>query len=157
VPIRLKALKPKETDFEPVTLGQHLKRRRAVSGLSQAGAASELGVSPFTILNREKDRTEPPIGCMPCILRWLAYDPFPKPKTLSERMVAVRRTNGWTIVEAAKGFGVDPTTWATGSKRDVFVGAGTRWSWRLFFRRLTRIAKGHDCDSTLKNCRNVSV
>ena len=121
-----KALKPKETDFEPQSLGQHLKKRRIVLGLSQTAAASELGVSPFTVLNWEKARTEPPIGCMSRILRWLGYDPFPQPQPLSERMVAVRRTNGWTIGEAAKELGVDPTTWVDWSEQGASLGRGTK-------------------------------
>lgn len=51
VPITLKALKPKETDFEPQTLGEHVRRRRLELGLTQRQAAERLGVSPWTVLN----------------------------------------------------------------------------------------------------------
>ena len=96
---------------DPKSLGDHLRNRRVVLRVSQKLAASDLGVSPFTLLNWEKGHTEPPIGRMPRILRWLAYNPFPEPRALPERMLAARRATGWTIVEAAKRFGVDSATW----------------------------------------------
>jgi hypothetical protein len=55
VRITLKALKPKETDFEPRTLGQHLRKRRLVLKLTQKQVGTALGMSPFTVLNLEKD------------------------------------------------------------------------------------------------------
>lgn len=110
-PIRLKALKPKETDSQPKTLGQHLRRRRIELGLTQKQAAAALGLSPFTVLNLEKDRTEAPITAYPVLIRWLGYGPFPAPKTLQERMRAARRNKGWTIAKAAARLGIDPATW----------------------------------------------
>lgn len=110
--ITLKALKPKETDFEPKTLGQHLRKRRLQLGFTQTQAADQLGISPFTMLNLEKDRTKPSVAAMPSLIRWLGDDHFPVPKTLQERMRAVRRVNGWTIREAAIRLGVYPGTWA---------------------------------------------
>ena len=44
-------------------------------------------------------------------MRWLGYNPFPKPKTLPERMLARRRAMGWSIREAARQLGVDEGTW----------------------------------------------
>ena len=92
VPIRLKARKPKEANFEPQTLGQHLRRRRLELGLTQKQAAQRLGANPWTVLNWEKEHTVPPFEAMPSILRWLGYDPFPTPTTLPERMLAKRRS-----------------------------------------------------------------
>ena len=97
VPIRLKALKPKETDFEPRSLGEHLRKRRLVLGLTQNQAAKQLGINSWTVLNWEKGHTEPPIESMPAIVRFLGYDPFPEPKTLPERLLAKRRAMGWSI------------------------------------------------------------
>jgi len=77
VPITLKALKPKETDFEPQTLGEHVRKRRLELGLTQSQAAEQLGASPWTVLNWEKGHTEPPIESMPAIIRFLGYDPLP--------------------------------------------------------------------------------
>jgi DNA-binding XRE family transcriptional regulator len=46
VPITLKALKLKETDLEPQTLGEHLRKRRLELGHTQHQAAERLGVNP---------------------------------------------------------------------------------------------------------------
>ncbi len=110
-PITLKALKPKETDFEPQTLGEHVRKRRLELSLTQKQAAERLGVNPWTVLNWEKDHTEPPIESMPAIIRFLGYDPFPEPKSLAEHLLAKRRAMGWSIKEAARRLGVDEGTW----------------------------------------------
>jgi transcriptional regulator with XRE-family HTH domain len=113
VPVRLKALKCKETDFEPRTLGEHLKKRRLILKLYQRDLAKYLDVTPDTILNWEKDRSAPPIGAMPRIVEFLGYDPFPlpAPTTLTERMRAARRIKGWSMRKAAQVCGVDGSTW----------------------------------------------
>jgi transcriptional regulator with XRE-family HTH domain len=109
-PITLKALKPKETDFEPQTLGEHVRKRRLELRFTQKQAAQRIGVNPWTVLNWEKDHTEPPIESMPAIIRFLGYDPFPEPKSLAERLLAKRRVMGWSIKEAARRLGVDEGT-----------------------------------------------
>ena len=111
VPIRLKALKPKETDFEPQSLGEHLKLQRLHRKLSQIEAARVLEVNPCTILNWEKGYTKPPVEAMPALLQFLGYDPLPEPKTIPERLLAKRRAQGWSIREAARNVEVDPGTW----------------------------------------------
>ena len=111
MPITLKALKPKEADFDPKTLGQHLRKRRLLLNLTQKEVAEALGISPFTVLNLEKDRTESPMRIYPALMQWLGYDPVPAPLTLQERMRAARRAKGWTIKEAANRLGIDPATW----------------------------------------------
>jgi transcriptional regulator with XRE-family HTH domain len=117
VPIRLKALKPKEAEFEPHTLGQHLRKRRLELRLTQKQAADRLEVKPWTVLNWEKGHTEPPIEFIPSIVRFLGYDPFPTPKTLPERMRAKRRQMGWSVYEAAHQLGVDAGTWGDWESR----------------------------------------
>src|SRR3990172_860195 len=79
VPIKLKSLNPKETDFEPRTLGAHLRRRRLEMKLTQKEVADQLGVVPWTVLNWEKGRTQPLIKFIPAIVGFLGYDPFPQP------------------------------------------------------------------------------
>lgn len=111
VPIRLKALKPKETDFEPGSLGEHLRKRRLVLGLTQGQGAKRLGINSWTVLNWEKGHTEPPFESMPAIVQFLGYDPFPEPKSLPERLLAKRRSMGWSIRKAAQNLGVNQGTW----------------------------------------------
>ena len=84
VPIKLKSLKPKETDFEPRTLGDHIRRRRLEMKLTQKEVADQLGVVPWTVLNWEKGRTQPLIKFIPAIVGFLGYDPFPQPTILSK-------------------------------------------------------------------------
>jgi DNA-binding XRE family transcriptional regulator len=80
VPITLKALKPKETNFELQTVGEHVRKRRLELRLTQKRAAERLGVNQWTVLNWEKSHTEPLIESMPAIIRFLGYEPFPEPK-----------------------------------------------------------------------------
>ena len=110
-PITLKALKPKATDFAPQILGEHVRKRRLELRLTQKQAAERLGVNPWTVLDWEKDHTEPPIESMPAIIRFLDYDPFREPKSLAERLLAKRRAMGWSIKDAARQLGVDEGTW----------------------------------------------
>lgn len=79
--------------------------------MHQSGAAELIGVSPATIVNWEQGHSEPSIEAFPAILAFLGYDPHPEPKTLPERLLAVRRRRGWTIRQAADEFGVDAGTW----------------------------------------------
>jgi transcriptional regulator with XRE-family HTH domain len=112
VPITLKALKPKATKFESRTLGQHVKLVRRTRGLSQRAAATLIRVSAFTVLNWETGKSEPRFKDIPAILQFLGYDPFPKPATLGEHLLAICRHRGWSITTAAKRVGLDPATWA---------------------------------------------
>jgi len=98
-------------DFEPKTLGEHVRRRRLKMGLTQKEVATQLEVVSWTILNWEKAHTEPSIASIPVIVRFLGYDPFPQPETLPQRLLAKRREMGWSVREAAKAIGVDPCTW----------------------------------------------
>lgn len=111
IPVSLKALKPKETDFESRTLGEHIKKRRLTLKFYQREVTKLLGVDLFTVINWEKGRTEPPVRVIPAILAFLGYDPCPAPTTLSERMLAARRTKGWTMKEAAQSLGLHEATW----------------------------------------------
>lgn len=104
-------MKQKDFSDTPQTLGEHIKRARVLRGLSQPKVATFIGVDTATVLNWEKNRTTPPVTTIPAILRFLEYDPFPKPETLGERMFALRRRKGWSIKEAAKSLGVDEGTW----------------------------------------------
>ena len=113
LPITLKALKPKETDFEPKTLGEHIKKRRLELKLTQAQASYQLGVDPMTVLNWEKGKTSPPIPYLPAIHRFLGYDPFPiTGTTIADYLIAKRMREGWTQRQCAKILGVDSTALA---------------------------------------------
>lgn len=119
LPVTLKALKPKEFDFEPKTLGEHVRKRRLELRLTQKGAGECLGVNVFTVLNWEKGKRKPPIEAIPRIIGFLGYDPFPKPTSHSEQLTALRRAMGWTVKEAARQLGIDPGTWSRWEKTGI--------------------------------------
>ncbi len=70
-----------------------------------------LGVNFYTILNWEKGLTEPLIAFIPAVITFLGFDPFPKPKTIPERLFAFRRSKGWSIRDSANEFRVAFATW----------------------------------------------
>jgi transcriptional regulator with XRE-family HTH domain len=117
--VTLKTLKPKEFDFEPSSLGEHVRKRRGELGLSQKMTAKRLGVSWSTALNWETGTTEPLIESIPAIIAFFGYDPFPKPTSPSEQLAAVRRAMGWTVKEAARQLGVDSGTWGRWEKTGI--------------------------------------
>lgn len=119
--VSLKSLISKPYDFEPTTLGEHVKKRRLILGLTQKEVADQLGVVPWTILNWEKGHTQPPVASIPAIARFLGHDPFPEPKTLSQHLLAKRRAMGWSIKEAARVLGVDPTTWGSWERGQMIL------------------------------------
>jgi len=65
VRIALRALKPKETDFEPGTSGAHVLKHRLEMKLTQKHVAERHRGTPQTALNWKKGYTEPPIGFYP--------------------------------------------------------------------------------------------
>jgi DNA-binding XRE family transcriptional regulator len=98
-------------------LGGHLKKRRHEAGLTQEQAAKRLSVTTWTYLLWEQDRAEPSVRYYPAIFRFLAYDPFPAPVTLPERIASKRRELGLPTKQAAKLVGVDEETfrrWESG-------------------------------------------
>ena len=106
-------MKPKETDFEPQTLGEHIKKKRLELGLTQKEAGKQLGVTLFTVINWECSFRIPAIRHRPAIRQFLGYDPEqPAPKTIAERLRAKRQELGWSQKEAAERIGVDPSTWS---------------------------------------------
>ena len=103
----------------PQTLGDHLKRRRLGLGLFQKDVARQLHVGEWTYLLWEHDRTFPNIRMWPRVIRFLGYYPFPKPQTLSDRLIAFRRLRGLSIKELARQLGVDEGTlakWENGER-----------------------------------------
>ncbi|MHB8432953.1 MAG: helix-turn-helix domain-containing protein [Candidatus Tyrphobacter sp.] len=111
VPLRLRARKPRASDFEPRTLGEHVLRRRLVLRLTAKEAAIQLRVTAWTVRHWERGETQPPIESVPAIVRFLGYNPFPETTSIPERLLAYRRVTGYSIWKAATAIGVDPTTW----------------------------------------------
>ena len=92
VPVRLKSLIRKLYDFEPKTLGEHIRRRRLVLSITQDEAALRLGVNVWTVHNWETVETKPEIRFIPALTAFLGYDPEPADTvTLAGRLVSQRR------------------------------------------------------------------
>ena len=64
-------------------------------------------------------KTTPAVKSIPAIIELLGYDPFPEAASLSERLAAIRRANGWTIKQAAGQLGVDEGTWGRWEKTEI--------------------------------------
>jgi DNA-binding XRE family transcriptional regulator len=63
---------------EPMTLGQHLKKKRFGAGIRQSEAAQILGVSARTLSLWECDRLFPTVPYHARIIKYMGYDPFQK-------------------------------------------------------------------------------
>jgi predicted DNA-binding protein (UPF0251 family) len=112
VRVSVKALKPKDFEEHPVTLGEHLRKRRKELRLTQREAGQRMGVTNETVTNWEKDRTKPVAAQFQPVLAFLGYDPTLGGRTLAERLEAQRRRLGATIDQVAAHLGWDPGTLA---------------------------------------------
>ena len=61
---------------EPNSLGQHLKKKRFMSGMRQKKIAAKLGVSARTLSLWECDRIAPAWEYQPRLIAYLGHDPF---------------------------------------------------------------------------------
>lgn len=113
VRIRLKSLIRRGYDFEPKTLGDHIRRRRLMLAITQEEAAAQLGVKAWTVHNWETGQRKPEIRFIPALVAFLGYDPEPVEEgTLAGRLIARRRELGLSQREAACSLQIDPGTWA---------------------------------------------
>jgi DNA-binding XRE family transcriptional regulator len=78
VPVTLKSLRKQEYEFEPKTLGEHIRKRRLQLKLTQKEAAKRLKVNAWTMLNWENGDTQPLPKSVPRIILFLGYDPIPE-------------------------------------------------------------------------------
>jgi DNA-binding XRE family transcriptional regulator len=84
VPLTIQPLE--EFTREPVTLGDHLRRRRLELGLYQKDVAEQIGVTASTIWNWESGWSSITLRCMPKVIEFLGYNPIPCPDDLMERL-----------------------------------------------------------------------
>jgi transcriptional regulator with XRE-family HTH domain len=120
--VQLKSLIPKPYDFEPTTIGEHIRKRRLILGLTQRKLATQLDVNPWTLRNWESGATSPAVRFLPRLTRFLGYDPKPPAlKTVADRLKAARRERGWSQKEAARYLGIDPCTWSSWERGGTVV------------------------------------
>jgi transcriptional regulator with XRE-family HTH domain len=100
-------------------LGDHLKRRRMDRGQHVKDTAKLMGVATTTLTNWEVGGRRPAIRHVPKMIRFLGYDPRPKPTSLAERLTNAREGLGLSVEAMAKHLGADPGTlrgWESGQR-----------------------------------------
>ena len=76
------------------TVGDHVRARRAVLGLSQAAAAAEIGVCRDALARWEILPRVPDVETMPAVIAFLGYNPMPPAQSFPELLLRTRRTLG---------------------------------------------------------------
>jgi transcriptional regulator with XRE-family HTH domain len=108
---------PRELIQEPVTLGDHLRRRRLELGLYQKDVAIQIDVTTSTIWNWENGWSTIAMGCMPKVIKFLGYNPIPCPEALMERLAWYKQAKGLPLEKLGAEMGRDPeqlADWLTG-------------------------------------------
>ena len=97
---------PKGYPTSPVTIGEHIHKKRLDSNLKQSDIAKLVGVSASTIWNWEHS-SEPDLKHVPSIIKYLGYVPFDKPGNVGifEKLRYYKLINGLTIKQLAKDIG----------------------------------------------------
>jgi transcriptional regulator with XRE-family HTH domain len=88
------------------TVGDHVRERRAVLGLTQAQAAAEIGVCRDALARWETRPMVPDVLTMPAVLGFLGYNPLPPARTFSELLLRTRRSHGLHLAALAEAISV---------------------------------------------------
>ena len=107
IEIPLKIPIPPELSQEPVTLGDHLRRRRLELGLYQKDVAAQIGVTTSTIWNWEHGWTVD-FRYIPQIITFLGYNPIPCPDDIIEKLAWFKQINGLTLEQLGVEMGREP-------------------------------------------------
>jgi transcriptional regulator with XRE-family HTH domain len=121
-PVTLRGNKPKNPVYpkELETIGDHIREKRLDLGLRQADVALRLGVDLFTLINWEKNKTEPVVRHWPAIVSFLRYCPYQQVETFGDKLRLYRIHQGLSHKAIAEVLGVDPgsiSLWATGERK----------------------------------------
>lgn len=96
-----------ELTREPVTLGDHLRRRRIELELYQKDVAAKLGVTASTIWNWE-NRGSVDLRFIPRVIEFLGYNPIPQPDDLPGKLAWYKLVNGLTLEQLGVEMERDP-------------------------------------------------
>jgi transcriptional regulator with XRE-family HTH domain len=108
-----KVLKPLEIQHveRPITIGQHIRKKRAQLRLTQKYVAEKIGVSEDSITFWENERVIPQIQFYPKIVEFLGYEPFEFDIiTLGGKVKTYRLRNGLSHKQLGKILQVDAST-----------------------------------------------
>ena len=95
----------------PVTIGEHIRRKRMDLKLFQADLAKLFGVCEDSITGWESGRSVPLIQFYPELIQFLGYYPLPfETESLGGRINKFRFENGLSHKKLGKMMGVDATT-----------------------------------------------
>lgn len=80
--------------------------------MCQKDVAKALHINQWTLIGWEKGTKHISTpATYPRVIKWLGYDPFPKPETDGEELRQARLRRGLTAQEAADELGIDQGTW----------------------------------------------
>ncbi|WP_157039893.1 helix-turn-helix domain-containing protein [Pelobacter propionicus] len=125
----------------PITIGDHIRKRRMDLGLLQREVAEIVGVTESSVWNWEHG-TEPELQYNPKIINFLGYAPFDCPDDTVGRLAWYKRAMGMNLDRLGEVMGCDPeqlSDWLSGrhkpfrkslEKIERFLGreiGGTEW------------------------------
>ena len=96
-----------ELTREPVTLGDHLRRRRIELELYQKDVAAKLGVTTSTVWNWENTGSVD-LRFIPRVINFLGYNPIPQPEDLLKKLAWYKQVNGLSLEQLGTEMGHDP-------------------------------------------------
>ena len=96
-----------ELTRKPMTIGDHLRRRRIELGLYQKDVATRLGVTTSTVWNWENTGSVN-LRFIPQIIEFLGYNPISQPEDLLERLSWYKQVNGLSLERLGVEMGRDP-------------------------------------------------
>ncbi len=121
-PLTLKSLIKKPFDFEPNTLGEHIKKKRLMEGLFLEQLAARLGVTESTVINWEKGHNRLALHLRPRVIEFLGHDPYPPvAETVGQKMRAKRQVLGLSIEQMARRVGVDESSWGNWERDEIIL------------------------------------
>ncbi len=100
----------------PITVGDHIRKKRIDLGLLQREVAEIIGVTVSSIYNWEHG-VEPELQYNPSIIKFLGYIPFDFPDDTVGRLGWYKRTMGMNLDHLGEAMGRDPeqlSDWLSG-------------------------------------------
>jgi len=92
---------------KPVTLGDHLRRRRLKLKMYQKEVAAKLNVTTSTVWNWENTGSVD-LRFIPRVINFLGYNPIPQPEDLLKKLAWYKQVNGLSLERLRTEMGRDP-------------------------------------------------